>query len=626
MRYCILIFFLLSATTGWAQTILEQVPDSIKRNSNEIVLIDETEFEILDIGKTRELHHYQAVIVNSKASDRNIVTLGYDEFTSISNAEVIISTVGGEEIERYKLKDFRDFSEKGSNLASDNRSKYLKPLAQTPYLIEVTYELEHNGSLFYPTWVPQSDEHQAVVSARLKIISKNIPFRYKAIGMSEPSITNDGTFTWEINGLKPFEYENYSPQYYHYTPMLYTAPNDFVMDNLQGNMSSWENLGKWQYELMKDQNTLSESVIEEVKAMIPEEASELDKMRIVYEYVQNNTRYVSIQLGIGGWKPFDSQFVHEKKYGDCKALSFYTKSLLEAVGIQAYYTLINAGPSKREPFSDFPARVFNHVIVTVPTAKDTVWLECTSQTNPFGYLGTFTSDRNALMVTENGGTLIRTKRYGAKENEQQTITTIDIKEDGQATVALSRKYAGLEIGNNRFSAAIHASEDEQTKWFYDNHSWGSVTVASLNLTKPTSEIIPKGQMDVELVIDNFASVSSNRMFLSPFRFTNLTWMDVKNNERTRDLVIKYPFTQTDTVFIKLPAKLAPENLPKDTQTSTKFGTFDLKVNASEDGIELIRQFQLNQGSYSTAEYADFREFIRAVQKSDRQKIVMLDKT
>ena len=213
-----------------------------------------------------------------------------------------------------------------------------------------------------------------------------------------------------------------------------------------------------------------------------------------------------------------------------------------------------------------------------------------------------------------------------KKMNNKRSRTIDIKEDGQATVALSRKYAGLEIGNNRFSAAIHASEDEQTKWFYDNHSWGSVTVASLNLTKPTSEIIPKGQMDVELVIDNFASVSSNRMFLSPFRFTNLTWMDVKNNERTRDLVIKYPFTQTDTVFIKLPAKLAPENLPKDTQTSTKFGTFDLKVNASEDGIELIRQFQLNQGSYSTAEYADFREFIRAVQKSDRQKIVMLDKT
>jgi len=52
---------------------------------------------------------------------------------------------------------------------------------------------------------------------------------------------------------------------------------------------------------------------------------------------------VSIQIGIGGWQPFDASTVQRLSYGDCKALANYMKTLLEAVGLSANYCLVNAG-------------------------------------------------------------------------------------------------------------------------------------------------------------------------------------------------------------------------------------------------------------------------------------------
>ena len=626
MRLSILIFCLISFSKSFSQGILNNIPDSLQKNANEIILYDHTKFEIIDIANSKESQEYKVIIVNDDTDDRTSIQIGYDQFTSITDASVVVTNLEGEELESYKLKDFEDYSQKGGSLASDNRSKYLEPKFATPYVLEVKYELAHIGSLFYPTWIPLSAENQSLLSSTLSITSSRDNYRYKSFGVKDPIQQDENTLVWEVSNLKAIESESYAPQYYNFLPVVYTAPNQFMMDGYEGNMSTWKGFGEWQNKLIQGLNNLSEEDLRDLKGKIPQDASDLDKIRIVYEYVQANTRYVSIQLGIGGWKPFESQFVHEKKYGDCKALSFYTRSLLEAVGIKSYYTLINAGYSKRQPFEDFPASYFNHAIVTVPMQKDTIWLECTSQTNPFGYLGTFTSDRNALMITEDGGKLIHTKSYTSEENIQSTSTVVEINEEGTASVNLSRSYYGLEIGNDKFSGAVLKSEDDQKKWFYDYHSWGSTKLSKLELTKPSSDPVPKGTMVLEATIEHFASNNANRLFHNPFTFTNIKWMDMKSKERELDLEIKYAYTQLDTTLIKLPAKYAPENLPKEASISNKFGSFSLKVNPSADGIQLIREFKINEGIYTTEEYGEFRDFIRSVQKSDRQKIVMVDKT
>ena len=122
--------------------------------------------------------------------------------------------------------------------------------------------------------------------------------------------------------------------------------------------------------------------------------------------MQDNTRYISVQYGIGGWEPENAMAVDQLGYGDCKALTNYTMALLKTQGIDSYYTVLYGGV-KRDMNPEFTMMQGNHAILNVPTEDSTdIWLECTSQTNPFNYLGDFTDDRYALRIGENGGEII----------------------------------------------------------------------------------------------------------------------------------------------------------------------------------------------------------------------------
>ena len=105
-----------------------------------------------------------------------------------------------------------------------------------------------------------------------------------------------------------------------------------------------------------------------------------EKVRRIYEYLQKNTRYVSIQLGIGGFQPFDAISVASNGYGDCKALSNYTYSLLKAVGVKSNYIVINAGEGEDDIVTDFPSSQFNHVILAVPM-ETRLFAKCHPTTN-----------------------------------------------------------------------------------------------------------------------------------------------------------------------------------------------------------------------------------------------------
>ncbi|MBK7636854.1 MAG: transglutaminase domain-containing protein [Saprospiraceae bacterium] len=136
-----------------------------------------------------------------------------------------------------------------------------------------------------------------------------------------------------------------------------------------------------------------------------------EKLNRLYSYLQQNMRYVSIQLGIGGWKPMNVQQVHDFKYGDCKALSNYMKHVLNVAGIPSKYVIINAGVAENHDDTTLVRNSFNHAILAAFPDNDTVFLECTSSKTAAGYLGSFTGNRHALMIDGENSKIIKTKEY-----------------------------------------------------------------------------------------------------------------------------------------------------------------------------------------------------------------------
>lgn len=201
-----------------------------------------------------------------------------------------------------------------------------------------------------------------------------------------------------MQNQKAFEFENSSPNARDFLPKARISLNNFSLDGVTGSFTNWSEFGKWMHtSLIAGRDVLDESTKSKILSLVEGVNSPIEKAKIVYQFMQNKTRYISVQVGIGGWQPIAANEVDEVGYGDCKGLTNYTKALLDVVGVESYFTLIYGG-QKRDIDKDFSAFQGNHAILNIPNNGNDIWLECTSQTAPFGYLGTFTDDRDVLVV------------------------------------------------------------------------------------------------------------------------------------------------------------------------------------------------------------------------------------
>jgi transglutaminase-like putative cysteine protease len=194
------------------------------------------------------------------------------------------------------------------------------------------------------------------------------------------------------------------------------APGQFELLKYKGDMQSWKNIGLFIYKLNEGRDVLPEDKKATVKSLIEGEQDTYNKVQKLYAYMQQSTRYVANEYGIAGWQTFDAMNVATNGYGDCKGLTNYLKALLKEAGINSYVTLVYAGEDYYKIDEDFPANTFNHVILCVPQPKDTIWVECTSQQLPAGYLGSFTQGRKVLLTSEQGGFLCMTPSYDKSKN------------------------------------------------------------------------------------------------------------------------------------------------------------------------------------------------------------------
>lgn len=618
------IIILLFATQLKAQLLIGIVPDSIACNASAVLRYSNTKLTINKVDDIELNVEYAITILNSSGDSHGNFVAFYDKFKTISDLECRLYNVLGKEVEKYKAKDFEDISlAAGYSVFEDSRGKILRPrFSKYPYTLVYEYTIKYKSSLHYPLWRPQKAMDVAVENATLTIeVPNSTPFRFIESGFADGNTS--GTLQegkkWEVNNLNAIDYEPLSPAYNQYTPEVRIAAVDFEMDDVRGNMETWQNFGNWINTLNSGRAVLPPETINEIKELTNNVESEREKAKLIYEYMQSKTRYVSIQVGIGGWQPMPAQLVDDVGYGDCKALSNYTMALLGAAGIKSHYTLVRAGRNAPDVNADFPSSYFNHAILCVPFQNDTVWLECTDQRQPFGYLGYFTDNRNVLIIDENGGKIARTKTYLKNENRLNTKANIEIFDDGKARGTISKFYSGqiFEAVND----VLPLETEEQKKWLYKNNRFENYTINNFAIDTH-KDIVPNSTIEQEVELKKYGSTSANRMFMIPNIASRDDYVPKKLKERKNDIQLRYSYTQTDTVVFTIPENYSIEYHIKPVELKTVFGEYTAKSYQEDSRLIYIRTQTQFAGLYDKSKYDDLRDYFGKIAKSDKQKIVL----
>jgi len=338
--------------------------------------------------------------------------------------------------------------------------------------------------------------------------------------------------------------------------------------------------------------------------------------------MQKNTRYVSIQLGIGGWQPFDAKYVATKGYGDCKALSNYMYSILKEAGIKSYYTVIGAGRTKPNLEKEFPSSQFNHAILcAVINSNDSVWLECTSQTLPSGYLSDFTDDRYALLIDETGGNLVHTPKYGLKENLQQRTVNARLNAEGLLLADIKTNYSGIQQ-DHLHMLINNLSKDKVKEYLDEELAFATYTVNNFSY-KENKKLIPEIEETLSVAADHYATISGKRLFVEPNIMSKSGRKLKSGEERKYDIELDVEYIDTDKIEIEIPVGYKPESIPQDATVESKFGKYSATVKFDQNKIIYTRSMQQFSGLFPKSDYTEMIKFYDAIYKADRNKLVFI---
>ncbi|MCU4175439.1 DUF3857 domain-containing protein [Carboxylicivirga sp. N1Y90] len=625
MLFCMLSIIYAIDVTDYD---VSKIPSELKLNSNAIVRCNEVVFEVVSDNKAIATTKYAVTILKEGAIDLSILNINYDKLFDIKDISGIIYDSNGKKVRKIKKDEIQDHSAiSGSTLFSDNRIKYIDPEYYTyPFTIEYIYSQSYNTLFFMPRWFGFEGYNVSIEHSSLKaIVPSNYKIRYwesniKPCIVKADSDTN--TYSWSIKNVKAKQYEVLSPNISMTQPTVYLAATNFELDGVKGSMETWNDLGRFMSQLLEGRDVLPEETIKEIESLVSGTDNIIDKIRIVYEYTQSKNRYISVQEGVGGWQPFTAKTVDRLSYGDCKALSNYTRALLKAIGVKSHYTRIYAGNQLPSTPDNFPMNNFNHVILCVPIENDTIWLECTSQNSPIDYMSDFTDDRYALLIKDGSGEFVKTPAYTATENQQATHSTVTLLADNSLNINARVKYSGATYGDEYY--LLHKDEKDRRKKIISDISIPNFKLTNYQLNDNPSRK-PYLTKSLQLTATNYCSTMGGMTILKLNLFNSFNSVPRYARNRKNPVYVQRNYSECDTISYVIPSNLAIESLPKKQELNTKYGSY-LSHTENKDGkIVYYRYFQINKGTYPKEEFNDFREFLEEISIADNAKTILKQK-
>ncbi len=624
---CLLVGY-FTAVAGDGEYAVNRINSSLLKNANAVVRIDETRFRIKNPSETVLTNHFAITILNEKGDNWAIFSEYYNKHRRIESIEGYLYDANGKQIKKIKKKDTEDLSgvDEGTLMDDSRIKKHNFYYKVYPYTIEYTVEINNESSLFFPMWAAQPGENISVEKTSMEMVYPlEYKLRYKTFNYKDEAlistVKNEHIQKWEASDLPAIVRESYSPRWHDITTVVIFGPSQFQIDNYEGNMVNWQDFGKFIFSLKEGKDQLPDDVKKAVHSIADGLTSNKLKIEALYKYLQDNTRYISIQLGIGGWQPFDAREVASKRYGDCKALTNYMYSLLKEAGIPSYYTLIRAGRNERYITEDFPSQQFNHVILCAPLQKDTIWLECTNQTVQAGYLGAFTANRTALLVDESGGKLVRTPVYKMNDNVQSRSIKGKLEDDATLHISSFTKYTGLQQ-DDLHHMINDLSATKVKEILHEQLDFATYNINSFNYEQEKGHV-PVINETLDISASNYATITGKRLFIIPNTMTRWSRKLSSDSSRKYDIELGYEYIDIDSVEIDLPAGYESEALPQPVQIVNKFGKYSCSVKITADKMFYYRKMEHYSGHFPASDYNELVKFYEAIYKADRSKVVLV---
>lgn len=606
-KVCRLVGLITFCWSAWCVKA-QELHSVVKDAQTEIIVRSETQ------GSEKQSR--TIMVLDSQGEDAAWFFCDCDMFRSLQKFSGEIMDASGKVVRRIKKSELQK-SEYSYSLMTDDYFYYYKcDYPSYPFTVKYEWTVKHGkGFAGYPAFRPQTEYGQRVEKATYSLLlpeGQVCRTRLVNVGKEEIKVssrlTPEGRLLVEAEArlLPPLSSELWGLSASELFPMLYLAPASFVLDGSQGDMSTWKEYGKWQYGLLEGRDALSEEQKSKVREIVAGCQASREKVRALYDYLGKHTRYVSIQLGLGGFQPIAAEEVWTAGFGDCKGLTNLLKAMLKEAGIPSTYVTINT--YKESLLHDFSnASQMNHAILQVPLREDTLWLECTNPRLPLGFLHSGIAGHEALLVEETGGRLCRLPSYPDSLNSRQVTASIDIEPDGKAVMKV-REASSLFFYEDR-AGLLALEPDRQMDAARSGIALQRVILSNLKMHEEKTAV-PFFLMSYQAQTQ-YGHKTGNRLFLPVNVFQQP--LAASKEERRQPVCIDKGYVYADSLHYRLPEGYVVEKMYEPVRIETPFGRFESFVNcADERNMSVVQHLLVRKGRYAAEDYAAFLDFLQKV--------------
>ena len=617
-----------------ADLIALTIPAELKEDANMVVRNQEMVINVKSVDQMTIKNVSVVTVLNKVGHQRLSTAVGYDNHSKISSLEARVYNAFGKEIKKFRKNDFIDVSAvDGFSLYTDYRVKYLEytPVAY-PYTMVFKYEKKTSSTANIPDWNPVSGYYEGIqkdtyiINYPPELGLKNKEKNFGDFDIAHTS--SDGVLSYTASNIAPVKFETWAPSLSDVRPNVLISLSKLTTDGVEGAYTNWEEFGKWMYNsILAGQDELDIATKEKVLQITADAKTDIEKAKIIYKFMQDRTRYISVQVGIGGIQPIAANQVDKVGYGDCKGLSNYMMALLDVVGIESHYVHVEAGDEDIVSLeNDFASLAQgNHVILNIPNGGDDIWLECTNQSIPFGYLGDFTDNRDVLVITPEGGKIKRTPAYLNETNLQITKAEIQLDPEGNMTADVVINSEGINYGSKYY---LQKETMTDLKKYYTSGVWrynNNVEINAVDFENDQEEVVFKENLKVS--IQNYATISNADYLVKVNAFDRNTYVPKRYRKRKLPLQIPRGYKDVNEFTYKIPDGYTIEVLPPPKVIESKFGTYKVTFEKVDDTtFTYSKTMLIKAGDYPKEDYSEYRKFRKSIARYENLRISLTKKS
>jgi uncharacterized protein DUF3857/transglutaminase superfamily protein len=627
----------------WMRALVNAPLPPHDEKTDAILLYSEDTLNVQPNGKIKSIERRAYKILRPAGRDRGMVLAHFDSETRITGLRGWCIPAQGKDYE-VKDKDVVEtalFGVSNGELASDVRTKILKIPAPDPGNI-IGFEIEHEDRpyILQDEWGFQRTD--PVREARYTL---QLPpgWEYKAVFVNHPEVqaasTGNNQWQWILNNLEAIRPEDDMPPWRAIAGQMIVSFFPPGGGQTRG-FDNWNDMALWEAGLIRGRRESSPEIKQKVGELTSSATSMVGKMRALGKFVQEDIRYVAIELGIGGWQPHAANEIFSHHFGDCKDKATLMSTMLKEIGVDSYYVIVNT--DRGAVNANTPAvNWFNHVILAIKLPEGTndadlkavfqhntlgklLIFDPTDDLTPFGYLRGALQSNYGLLVSDAGGELIALPRLGAALNGTRRTAKLTLTPSGTLTGNVTELRLGDRAAYQRYALRSVATDKDRIKpienLLTDSLPNFQITHAAIENLKQTD--LPFAY-EYSFVVANYAKSAGNLLLVRP-RVLGSKSSALLETKEPRKFPVEFagPSLDSDTFEITLPAGYEVSDVPPPVDVDYDFASYHSKTEASGNSLKYTRRLEVKELTVPLAEMETLKKFYRIIASDERNTAVL----